>query len=43
MILERGCANCHSSRTTWPWYSQVARFLVHRERCERRPQEALAV
>jgi len=24
MILERACANCHSSRTTWPWYSQVA-------------------
>ena len=24
MILERACSNCHSSRTTWPWYSQVA-------------------
>ena len=23
-ILERACSNCHSSRTTWPWYSQVA-------------------
>jgi hypothetical protein len=23
-IMERACSNCHSSRTTWPWYSQVA-------------------
>ena len=23
-ILERACSNCHSSNTTWPWYSQVA-------------------
>lgn len=23
-ILERSCADCHSHRTEWPWYSQVA-------------------
>jgi len=23
-ILERACADCHSNRTKWPWYSQVA-------------------
>jgi hypothetical protein len=23
-ILDRACSNCHSSKTTWPWYSQVA-------------------
>jgi hypothetical protein len=23
-ILERSCQDCHSSRTTWPWYSHVA-------------------
>ena len=23
-IFERSCKDCHSSRTTWPWYSQVA-------------------
>ena len=23
-ILERACSDCHSSKTTWPWYSQVA-------------------
>lgn len=23
-ILDRACANCHSSRTVWPWYSNVA-------------------
>jgi hypothetical protein len=23
-ILDRGCADCHSSRTEWPWYSNVA-------------------
>ena len=23
-ILERSCKDCHSSRTVWPWYSQVA-------------------
>ena len=23
-ILERACSDCHSSKTTWPWYSQIA-------------------
>jgi hypothetical protein len=23
-ILDRSCADCHSSRTVWPWYSNVA-------------------
>jgi hypothetical protein len=23
-ILERSCFDCHSNRTHWPWYSQVA-------------------
>lgn len=23
-ILERGCRDCHSNETTWPWYSNVA-------------------
>jgi hypothetical protein len=23
-IFERSCADCHSHRTTWPWYSYVA-------------------
>src|SRR5215471_3351636 len=23
-ILERSCYDCHSFKTTWPWYSQVA-------------------
>jgi len=23
-VLERGCRDCHSSETTWPWYSNVA-------------------
>jgi Haem-binding domain len=23
-ILNRGCADCHSNRTVWPWYSRVA-------------------
>jgi len=23
-ILERSCNDCHSSKTSWPWYSQVA-------------------
>ncbi len=23
-ILERACGDCHSNRTRWPWYSQVA-------------------
>ncbi len=23
-ILDRACANCHSNRTRWPWYSHVA-------------------
>jgi hypothetical protein len=31
-ILERSCYDCHSYKTTWPWYSQVAPvswYLVH--------------
>lgn len=23
-IFERSCNDCHSYRTTWPWYSQIA-------------------
>lgn len=23
-ILERACNDCHSNKTTWPWYSNVA-------------------
>lgn len=23
-ILERACNDCHSNKTEWPWYSQVA-------------------
>jgi hypothetical protein len=23
-VLERACRDCHSSRTVWPWYSNVA-------------------
>jgi hypothetical protein len=23
-ILERSCKDCHSNRTVWPWYSNVA-------------------
>ena len=23
-ILDRSCQDCHSGRTTWPWYSRVA-------------------
>jgi hypothetical protein len=23
-ILDRSCQDCHSNRTTWPWYSHVA-------------------
>lgn len=23
-VIERSCKDCHSNKTTWPWYSQVA-------------------
>jgi len=23
-ILDRSCADCHSNKTRWPWYSHVA-------------------
>jgi Haem-binding domain len=23
-VLERACRDCHSNRTEWPWYSNVA-------------------
>jgi hypothetical protein len=31
-ILKRGCYDCHSSETVWPWYSHVAPvswYVVH--------------
>jgi hypothetical protein len=31
-ILDRSCQDCHTSRTVWPWYGQVAPaswFLAH--------------
>lgn len=31
-ILNRSCIDCHSHKTVWPWYSQIAPvswFLVH--------------
>ncbi|MBS2027594.1 MAG: heme-binding domain-containing protein [Deltaproteobacteria bacterium] len=24
LVLERACLDCHSNRTRWPWYSNVA-------------------
>jgi hypothetical protein len=26
VILQRACQDCHTQRTRWPWYSQVAPF-----------------
>ena len=23
-VLDRACSDCHSSQTSWPWYTQVA-------------------
>jgi len=23
-LFERTCGNCHSNKTTWPWYSSIA-------------------
>jgi hypothetical protein len=32
-VLERSCYDCHSNKTVWPWYSQVApaSWLVARD------------
>jgi hypothetical protein len=32
-VLERACQNCHSERTTWPWYSHFApmSWLIERD------------
>ena len=32
-VLDRGCRDCHTNRTEWPWYSRVApaSFLVARD------------
>jgi hypothetical protein len=38
-ILDRACMDCHSNRTVWPWYSEVAPvswFLVHHVNVGRR-------
>jgi hypothetical protein len=38
--LERGCYDCHSNASTWPWYSRVApvSWLVHRDVTEGRAE-----
>src|SRR5262245_19652574 len=23
-VLDRACSDCHSNRTVWPWYSEIA-------------------
>ena len=23
-VLDRACSDCHSNRTVWPWYTQIA-------------------
>jgi len=23
-VLDRSCSDCHSNRTVWPWYTQIA-------------------
>ena len=23
-VLDRSCRDCHSNRTVWPWYTQIA-------------------
>ena len=32
-LVKRGCYDCHSNETTWPWYSNVApaSWLVQRD------------
>ncbi len=32
-VLRRGCYDCHSNETVWPWYSQIApvSWLVSRD------------
>jgi hypothetical protein len=37
-VLTRACYDCHSSETTWPWYSRIApiSWLVHRDVTEGR-------
>lgn len=39
-LFERACADCHSSQTTWPWYSYVApvSWLVARDVYEGREE-----
>ena len=33
LVFERACADCHSNRTVWPWYSNIApmSWLVARD------------
>jgi len=32
-VIERSCANCHSERTDWPWYSRVppANWMIEKD------------
>jgi cytochrome c len=32
-VIERSCQNCHSDRTSWPWYSHIApvSWLIQRD------------
>jgi hypothetical protein len=40
-VLVRACGNCHSNRTDWPWYSQVAPVSWWIERHVREGREQL--
>jgi hypothetical protein len=32
-VIDRGCRDCHTNRTSWPWYSRIApaSFLIARD------------
>lgn len=40
-VLERSCADCHSNRTVWPWYSHIAPISWLVERDVRRGRDRL--
>jgi hypothetical protein len=40
-VLAQACVNCHSERTRWPWYSNVAPFSWLVENDVKRARERL--
>jgi hypothetical protein len=41
LLVQRACFDCHSNRTEWPWYAQIAPFSMLLEQDVEKGREVL--